>query len=158
MLNIFTVAFFGHRYIKNLLHVEKLLENQIKKLVCEKEYIEFLVGRNGEFDQCVSSSVLRIRRKIRHDNSALILVLPYSNSEYLNNKDNFNNYYTDIEFSQKALKTHPKAAIQMRNCDMVDRADLIIFYVEHKSGGAWQTMQYALRKGKMVLNLAEENA
>ena len=53
MLDIYTVAFFGHRYIDNLFKVEELLEEQIRKLINEKEYVDFLVGRNGDFDQCV---------------------------------------------------------------------------------------------------------
>jgi hypothetical protein len=39
---------------------------------------------------------------------------------------------------------------------MVDRADLIICYIEHQSGGAWQAARYAIEQGKMVINLAEE--
>ena len=72
MLEIFTVAFFGHRYIENPFKVEELLEEQIRKLINEKEYVDFLVGCNGEFDQCVSSTVLRVRKKFRDDNSAVV--------------------------------------------------------------------------------------
>ena len=72
----YTVAFFGHRYVDNILKVESLMEKQIQKLIDENEYVEFLVGRNGDFDQCVSSSVLRVRKNHRDDNSALVLVLP----------------------------------------------------------------------------------
>ena len=71
MLEIFTVAFFGHRYIDNMFKVEELLEEQIRKLINEKEYVDFIVGRNGEFDQSVSSTVLRVRKNYRDDNSAL---------------------------------------------------------------------------------------
>ena len=67
MLNIFTVAFFGHRYVDNIIKVESLLEEQIRKLIDENEYVEFLVGRNGNFDQCVLSSVLRVRKNHRDD-------------------------------------------------------------------------------------------
>jgi len=38
---------------------------------------------------------------------------------------------------------------------MVDRADLIICYVEEKRGGAWQTIQYATTQEKIVINLAQ---
>ena len=76
-MRIFTVAFFGHRYAENIIKAEKLLEKQIRKLIDENEYVDFLVGRNGDFDQCVSSSVLRVRKNYRDDNSALVLVLPY---------------------------------------------------------------------------------
>ncbi len=156
MLDIFTVAFFGHRYIDNPLKVEELLEEQIRKLINEKEYVDFVVGRNGEFDQCVSSTVLRVRKNVRDDNSALVLMLPYPTAEYLNNEEYFHDYYTDVEISYSASVAHPKSAIQIRNREMVDRADLVIYYVEHNEGGAWQTVQYAIRQGKTVINLAEK--
>ena len=156
MLEIFTVAFFGHRYIDNPLKVEELLEERIRKLINENEYVDFLVGRNGEFDQCVSSTALRVRKNVRNDNSALVLVLPYPTAEYLNNENYFYDYYTDVEISHAASVAHPKSAIQIRNREMVDRADLIICYIEHEKGGAWQTVQYAIKQGKTVINLAQD--
>ena len=155
MLEIFTVAFFGHRYIDNPLKVEELLEEQIRRLINEKEYVDFLVGRNGEFDQCVSSTVLRVRKNVRDDNSALVLMLAYPTAEYSNNEEYFHDYYTDVEISYAASMAHPKSAIQIRNREMVDRADLIICYVEEKRGGAWQTIQYATTQEKSVINLAQ---
>ena len=156
MLDIYSVAFFGHRYIDNPLKVEELLEEQIWKLIDENEYVDFLVGRNGDFDQCVSSSVLRVRKNYRDDNSALVLVLPYPTAEYLNNENYFHDYYTDVEISHAASVAHPKSAIQIRNREMVDRADLILCAIERESGGAWQTVQYAIKQGKTILNLAED--
>lgn len=156
MLEIYTVAFFGHRYIDNILKIEEQLEDHIRKLLTEHEYVDFLVGRNGDFDQCVSSSVLRVRKNFRDDNSSLILVLPYPTSEYINNEQYFEEYYSDIEISFEASKAHPKSAIQIRNREMVDRADLIICYIENKNGGAWQTVKYAMEKDKNIINLAEE--
>lgn len=154
VLDIYTVAFFGHRYIDNPLKVEALLEEQIRKLINEKEYVDFLVGRNGEFDQCASSTVLRVRKNVRDDNSALVLVLPYATSEYLNNEESFNEY-TDVEISYAASVVHPKSAIQVRNREMVDRADLIICYVKENEGGAYSTIKYAKKQRKIIINLAE---
>lgn len=155
MLEIFTVAFFGHRYIDNPFKVEELLEEQIRKLINEKEYVDFIVGRNGEFDQCVSSTVLRVRKNVRDDNSALVLMLPYPTAEYLNNEEYFHDYYTDVEISYSASMAHPKSAIQIRNREMVDRVDLVICYVENNHGGAWQTVEYAKKQEKNIINLAE---
>ncbi len=135
--------------------MESLLEKQIRKLIYEKEYVDFLIGRNGEFDVCVSSSVIRIRKKYRDDNSAHVLVLPYATVEYLNNEESYHNYYTDVEISYSASRAHPKSEIQIRNREMVDRADLVICYIEHKKGGAWKTVKYAIGKGKAVINLAD---
>ena len=154
-MRIYSVAFFGHRYIDNIIKVERLLEEQIRTLLDEKEYMDFLVGRNGDFDQCASSSVRRIRKNYRDDNSALVLVLPYPTAEYLNNKNHFHEYYTDVEISHAASVAYPKSAIQIRNREMVDRADLIICYIKHAKGGAWQAVQYAKKKEKAVINLYE---
>ena len=38
---------------------------------------------------------------------------------------------------------------------MVDKADLIIVYIDHSFGGAYQAYQYAKRKGKVIFNLAD---
>ena len=58
-MNIFTVSFFGHRQISNPLPIESELEKIISSLLRQTEYIDFLVGREGEFDQLVSSTVHR---------------------------------------------------------------------------------------------------
>ena len=36
---------------------------------------------------------------------------------------------------------------------MVDRSDLVVFWVLCESGGAWQTMQYARKMKKRFVNL-----
>lgn len=154
MMKIYTVAFFGHRYIDCIFKVEELIEEHIHQLLSKYEYVDFLIGRNGDFDQCVSSSILRVRKKYREDNSSLTLVLPYPTAEYFNNKEYFHDYYTNVEISYAASKAHPKSAIQIRNREMVSRADLIICYVEENHGGAWQTIEYALKNSKEVINLA----
>ena len=65
ILNIYTVAFFGHRYIDNTLQIEEQLEKYIYKLIEGNEYVDFVVGRNGDFDRLVSSTVTRIRKNYR---------------------------------------------------------------------------------------------
>lgn len=155
-MDIFTVAFFGHRYIDTPYRIEERLEEHIHRLLAEKEYVDFLVGRDGEFDQFASSAVLRVRKRYGDDNSSLVLVLPYARAEYLNNEESYHDYYSDVEISYAASKAHPKAAIQIRNREMVDRADLILCCIERENGGAWQTVQYAIKQGKTVINLAEE--
>ena len=68
----FTVSFFGHRMIDNALEIENRLEQLIRTLLHEHEYIEFLVGRDGEFDQLVSSTIRCCKREYRNDNCAHI--------------------------------------------------------------------------------------
>ncbi|MBR4949442.1 MAG: hypothetical protein IKZ25_01570 [Clostridia bacterium] len=155
MFDVYTVAFFGHRYIDNFLKIEKLLEKHIRNILNEKQYVDFLVGRNGDFDRIAASCVRRIQKNFRNDNSSLTLVLPYRLAEYANNEKYFQNYYSHIEISYNASISHPKSAIQIRNKEMVDRADLIIFYVEHNHGGAYKTLRYAIGQKKQFINLKD---
>ena len=152
----FTVSFFGHRMIDNALEIENRLEQLIRTLLHEHEYVEFLVGRDGEFDQLVSSVIRRCKREYRSDNSAHIWVLPYLTAEYRNNEESFRDYYDEIEMCEAAAGSHYKNAHQTRNRTMVDRSDLVVFCIQRGSGGAWQTMKYAKKQGKPCINLNEQ--
>lgn len=56
-MEIYTVTFFGHRYIDQFFGAEDGVTSIIRRIINEKEYVEFLIGRDGEFDQIVSFSV-----------------------------------------------------------------------------------------------------
>ena len=155
MIGTYTVSFFGHRIIEQPLLIEQSLEELIGSLLRSKEYVEFLVGRNGDFDQLVSSTIHRCKREIREDNSAHVWVLPYATADYRDNEEDYRAYYDEIEVFESAGK-HFKAAFQARNRNMVDRADLVVFYVERNEGGAYQTMRYAIQQGKQYINLTDK--
>ena len=105
-LNTFTVSFFGHRIIENPLLIEKRMEALIHRLLYEKEYVVFLVGRNGEFDQIVSSTIRRCQRTIRDDNSAHVWVLPYPTADFRDNEAAYRDYYDEIEICETSGKGH----------------------------------------------------
>lgn len=155
-MNTYTVSFFGHREVEDFLAIEQRVETLVRKLLQEKEYVEFLVGRNGEFDQLAASTILRLKRLIGGNNSALVLILPYMTAEFANNQASFESYYDEIELSEAAAGKHFKAAIQARNREMIDRSDLVICYITHKSGGAYRSIQYAKRQDKKIINAADD--
>ena len=148
-MDVYTVSFFGHRIITDGLTVERHLETLIRKLMLEKEYVEFLVGRDGEFDQIVSSVIRRCKRTVRNDNSSHIWVLPYPTAQLRNNAEAFQAYYDQIEIC--GTGQHYKYAHQARNRQMADRSDLVVFYVDHE-GGAWQTLQYVKKENISYIN------
>ena len=152
-MNVYTVSFFGHRMIDNALEIENRLDQLIRILLQEHEYVEFLVGQDGEFDQIVSSVIRRCKREYRSDNSAHIWVLPYLTAEFRDNEDSFRDYYDEIEICEAAAGSHYKNAHQARTRAMVDRSDLVVFCIQHESGGAWQTMKYAKKLGVPCVNL-----
>lgn len=152
-MKVFTVSFFGHRIIKTPLLIEQHLELLIRKLLVEKEYVALLVGRDGEFDQLVSSTIRRCKRKYRSDNSAHIWILPYLTAEFRDNEASFQDYYDEIEVCEASAGSHYKNAHQTRNRAMVDRSNLVVFCIQHESGGAWQTMKYAKKQGVPYINI-----
>lgn len=155
MLDTYTVSFFGHRQIENISAIEKRLDAIIRPLLLKKEYVEFLVGRDGEFDQLTTSTIKRLKRSVRDDNSALVWVLPYPTTEYRDYEVDYAAYYDEIEICPKSVAAHFKSAFQICNQWMVDRSNLVICYVEQPRGGAFQTLRYARRCRKSTINVAE---
>ena len=85
-----------------------------------------------------------------------MLVLPYMTAEFRENEASFLEYYDEVEVSSAAEGVHFKSAMQTRNREMVDRADLVVFCVDHASGGAYQTLKYAKRSQKPHINISEK--
>lgn len=133
-----------------------LFDEYISDLTCRKEYIEFFVGRDGEFDKMAAAAVVRAKKQYNYSNIFLILVLPYSRAEFTNNEQAFLEYYDEVEICEKLARAYFKAAIQIRNRAMVDRSDMVISCIQHQSGGAYKTIKYAEKIGKIIINIAEE--
>lgn len=155
MFSVYTVCSFGHRQIDDFRLVEQKVEALIDKLLNEHEYVEFFVGRDGEFDQLVTSAILRCRKRLDTANCSVTWVMPYLKADYVKNSDSYDNYYDSVEVCEQSANAHPKAAIQIRNRAMVDRSYLCVFYVTHRSGGAYQTLRYAERTGANIINLLD---
>ena len=152
MLDVYTVSFFGHRELPNMFAIEDKLMSILREIINTHEYVEFLVGRDGDFDQLCSSCVRRAIADYATGNASLILVLPYERADYRDNKESFEQYYDEVQICYEASQVHPKKAILERNKQMVDRADLVICAVEY-AGGAAKAVQYSERQGKKVINL-----
>ena len=58
----YIVCFFGHRYVENHSVIEKKVEEIVRKIIRKTNHVEFLVGRNGEFDQIVSSVIRQVKK------------------------------------------------------------------------------------------------
>lgn len=58
MEDIFWVMLIGHRVVEQVREVSERLEHIIRQIIVEHSYIEFYIGRNGEFDE-ISASVIK---------------------------------------------------------------------------------------------------
>ena len=149
-----TVSFFGHRIIDDYLTVEAKLY-ELLRIIMQRgnREIEFLVGRNGEFDKTVAAIIRGLKKEIGEDGVSLTLVMPYETAEIKNNAEAFESYYDSIEICKAPGKQSYKYAIPFRNQKMIDRSDLVIFYVKNETGGAFEALKYAIKKQKRVINL-----
>ena len=152
MNNTFTCTFFGHRDFNWYPEIEQELEEILEKIIRDNYFVEFLVGRNGEFDSFASSVIRKLKKKFDGNNIFHILVLPYTSAEYEKNHKYYDNYYDEVEYCEKSSLAHFKSAITIRNKQMIDRSDLVICYV-CKTGGALSAMKYAIETNKNVINL-----
>lgn len=155
LMNTYTVSFFGHRVVEHPTEIERRLEALLHDLITQKEYVEFLIGRDGDFDLLAASVIKRAVRKYGRGNTALVLVLPYMKAEYRDNEQSFLDYYDEVEICEAAAVGHYKSAISVRNRSMADRSDLIVCWIRHPEGGAYQAVQYAKQQNRCIVNLGD---
>ncbi len=123
---------------------------QIENLITEYGVNVFYVGNNGQFDDLVAE-VLR-KLKSRNPQISYSIVLAYLPEK----KQKYNQLsYTETIYPEGLEYTPPRFAISKRNQWMVQQSDYVIAYVEHSFGGAAQFTEYARKKHKTVINLAD---
>lgn len=138
-----TVSFFGHGSIYYSFETEQLLVSQIESLI-KKGAVNFLSGGYGNFDCLVAKSLFNLKTKYPFINSTL--VIPYLNKAHdLHWYDS--TLYPDLETIPKKL------AVIYRNRWMIEHSDVVIFYVAHNLGGAYDAMKYARKLNKPIINL-----
>ena len=141
------VTFFGHGNISYDNEIKSKLKAEIEKAISKGE-TEFLLGGYGSFDLLAALTLKTLKSQYPQIKSTL--VIPYIDRDY----DTC--LYDDSVYPP--LENVPrKFAIVKRNEWTVDKADIIIAYVEHDWGGAARTLKYAVRKKKNIVNLAKWN-
>lgn len=141
-------TFFGHRIINK--DIKDLLTRQIDNLIAEHGVNVFYVGNNGQFDHLVAAVLLELKSRNPQISYSIVLAyLPEREKEYNQLS------YTETIYPEGLEYTPPRFAISKRNQWMVQQSDYVIAYVEHSIGGAAQFTEYARKKHKTVINLAD---
>jgi hypothetical protein len=148
-MDIFNVSLFGHREINDLHQLNDKLTPIIKELIKTKTYVNFLIGRHGEFDEYAASVIKNVQNTVGKENNETTLVLPYTVTDI----EYYEKYYDSVIIPESVYGAHPKSAITLKNRWMVDVSDLVIFYVERDKGGAYIAMKYAEKLNKKIINL-----
>ena len=141
-----TCTFFGNRNAPNEIRSE--LEYVLTDLIENHSVEQFYVGNNGNFDRLVRGVLRDLQGRYPH--IRYFVVLAYMPTHKSEEEDAADTVFPD------GLESVPqKFAIAKRNEWMMSQADLVIAYVAHTHGGAYKTLEYARRKKKQIVNLAE---
>ncbi len=140
--------FIGHRTAPE--SVFSLLCDTVEKHIREYGVEEFVVGQYGNFDR-MAVQALKDAKK-RHPAVTLTLLLPYHPAERsVPIPKGF-----DGTLYPSGMETAPKRfAIHRANHWMASHSDFLIAYVRRPMGNSWELMQYAMRRGIHIENLAE---
>lgn len=147
------VAFCGHsKYIENAQDEERIFE--ILKENVNEASVEFFLGDYGDFD----SFAYRCAKKYKetHKNARLIFITPYITLAYQKNHLSYQKQRFDDIIYPELENVVPRFAISHRNRWIAQKADLMIAYVTHKHGGAYDMFRYAKGKNKKVFNIAPQ--
>ncbi len=145
-------SFAGHRNVF-VPDIDSKIAAALDTIMGKDDTFVFYTGGMGEFDSKCSSAVRAARHRFPEKQLRLVLVLPYMTNKVNTDKNLFETEYDDVMIPIELAGVHPKAAIRERNRWMVDRSDMLLACVYRDFGGAYDTMQYALRKGLTVINL-----
>lgn len=146
------ITFCGHSdYISSKEDEEKIL-SLLAERVGDRPADLFL-GGYGRFDAFALSCGRKYQKD--HPNVKLVYITPYMTENYRKTRLPYDKKnYDEIVFPE--LERVPlKFAVSHRNKWMIERADLVIAYVWHGWGGAYQTYQHAKRRRKEIFNLAD---
>ncbi len=135
-------TFFGHRDAPETIKVT--LRTILIDLIENKDVNMFYVGNNGAFDR-IARELLKEFKKTHKINYYVILA-------YIPQKTDNNDYSDSIYFDELNSKPY-KARIVERNKLMINKSDIVVTYVTHITGGAYEFKALAERKGKIVINI-----
>lgn len=139
------VTFCGHRTLENAEEVYKETVRVVEALICEGA-TQFYCGDMGAFDRLAARALRALKERYPQVRSTLV-------KAYLD-QDMPQELYDDSVWPPLE-NTPPRLAIVMRNRWMADESDAVVAYVRHGWGGASNMRAYAVKKGKRVIDIAE---
>ena len=147
------ITFLGHSTINYVNGLAEKVEKTIVDNIAPGHATIFYCGGYGDFDNLCARVCLSIKKK--NNNCELIYITPYiTDSMQKRIKNTMSTYSFDSVIYPPLEKVPLRLAIIKRNEWMIDQSDLIIAYVNYSFGGSYNSLKYAERKKKRIINLA----
>ena len=145
------ITFCGHSNFIESNEMEKKLLSILNESIGDSQ-ADLYLGGYGSFDEFAFNCAKKY--KSTHPNTHLFFITPYITENYQKNhlQQKAAEYdaiiYPDIE------NIPLRFAITYRNKYMIEKSDIVIVYLTHTWGGAYQTYKYAKRKNKRIINIS----
>lgn len=149
-----TCSVFGHSKIEIIEELKFRLTATFEDLI-KRGCKYFYFGGFGEFDDLCHSIISELKLSYPHLQRIFCLPDPRHLRKskrplYLKDEDYEEFVYLDLDFDWWYKR------IYYRNCAMIDRSDVVVFYVEpRENSGAYKAYKYAKQKKKNIINLAQ---
>ena len=135
-------TFFGHRDCPS--SIKEKLHEEIERLICNHGVETFYIGTQGSFDRMAYAALVELRKRYQH--IKVYRVLAYMPKPGDNDT-------ADTIVPEGIENAYPRYAIVSRNNWMIDRSDYVIAYVTHTFGGAYQSVERAIKREKLVIQI-----
>lgn len=149
------ITFVGHSHLEKtdeiLSGIKKCIIDNIEA-VEKEERIFFYCGGYGDFDEICRNVCCELKKEFK--NSETVFITPYITLEYQKKIESFlrQGAYDSVIYPELE-KVPLKFAINERNKWMINKADLVIAYVNVEYGGAYKSLKFAQSRNKNIINL-----
>ena len=144
-----TVTFFGHGNAPDT--IQPKIEAVLVDLIENQRATMFYVGNHGNFDSMVKKILEKLKKRFELIDYAVVLAYIPVKKNNLTEK-----YFVNSIIPDGIENTPPKYAIVKRNQWMIENADVVVTYVKYIVGGAVQFKRLAEKKGKIVVNILDD--
>lgn len=147
---------FGHHKIEITEQLKAKLTTTLENLISQEDVKYFYFGGFSEFDDLCWRIVTELK-KVYPDIYRIFCLSdprhlrPLKRPKWLKNEDYEEITYLDLDFDYWYTR------IYFRNCEMINRSDYVVFYVNHsEESGAYKALQYAIKKKKQIINICDD--
>ena len=129
-----TCTFFGHRDCPS--SIKGKWHKEIERLICNHGVDTFYIGTQGSFDRMAYSVLAELRKRYQH-------IKVYRVLAYMPKPSDADT--ADTIVPEGIENTYPRYAIVHRNNWMINRSDYVVAYITHPFGGAYQSVERAIK-------------
>ena len=150
-------CFTGHRLMtEDELKSSALLVSEQIKTLYKKGIKNYYAGGALGFDLASAVTVLNMKRVYLDITLNLALPCPEYQSKWNRSQvELFERVRVRADSEVYVSESYHRGCMHMRNKYMVDRSAVCISYMREKTGGTYNTVTYALKKGLEVINLTD---